>query len=149
MKEKKTSECIGAMIGAVIGLIIVNSLPGWAHLTKGIILESWSKVLWAANLSMILQIVGNFFLAIYRPARLYSFIQLILALAGLLSVIVFFQVFPLDFSHVVGNWANILAKVLLVLGIIGSVIAAIVYLVRTILGNGYKPKQPESTGQEQ
>jgi hypothetical protein len=79
MKEKKTSECIGAMIGGVIGLIIVNSVPLWAHLTNGIILASWGKILWAANLSMILQIVGNFFLAIYRPVRLYSFIQLLLA----------------------------------------------------------------------
>lgn len=147
MKEKKTSECIGAMIGCVIGLIIVNSVPSWAHLTNGIILESWSKVLWAANLSMILQIVGNFFLAIYRSARFYSFIQLILALAGLVSVIVFFLVFPLDFSKVVGNWVNIMAKVLLVLGIVGSLIACIVYLVRTIVGTPYKPKAPEIAGQ--
>jgi hypothetical protein len=147
MKEKKTSECIGAMIGGVIGLIIVNSVPLWAHLTNGIILASWSKILWAANLSMILQIVGNFFLAIYRPVRLYSFIQLLLALAGLVSVIVFFQVFPLDFSRVIGNWVNIMAKVLLFVGIVGSVIACIIYLVRTILGTEYKPKQPEIAGQ--
>lgn len=147
MKEKKTSECIGVMIGGVIGLIIVNSVPLWAHLTNGIILESWSNILWAANLSMALQIAGNLFLAIYRPARFYSFIQLILALAGLLSVIVFFQVFPLDFSRVVGNWVNIMAKVLLVVGIVGSIIACIVYLVRTILGTGYKPKEPEIVGQ--
>jgi hypothetical protein len=50
MKEKKTSECIGAMIGGIIGLIVVNSVPLWAHLTNGIILESWTKILWAANL---------------------------------------------------------------------------------------------------
>ena len=144
MKEKKTSEFIGATIGGVIGLIIVNSVPSWAHLTNGIILESWSKILWAANLSMILQIIGNFFLAIYRPARLYSFIQLILALAGLVSVIVFFQIFPLDFSRIVGNWVNILAKAFLILGMVGSTIAVIVYLVRTVVGTQYKPAQTES-----
>jgi predicted neutral ceramidase superfamily lipid hydrolase len=147
MKEKKTSECIGAMIGGVIGLVIVNSVPGWAHLTHGVILESWTKILWAANLSMILQIVGNFFLAVYRPARLYSFIQLILALAGLVSAIVFYNVFPLDFSHIVGNWLNILVKALLILGIAGSFIAVIVHLVRTILGTQYKPKQSEIVGE--
>ncbi len=27
MNEKKISECIGAMIGGIIGLIIVNSVP--------------------------------------------------------------------------------------------------------------------------
>jgi hypothetical protein len=144
MKEKKTSECIGAMIGGIIGLIIVNSVPLWAYLTNGIILASWSRILWAANLSMVLQIIGNFVLAVYRPARFYSFIQLILALAGLLSVIVFFQVFPLDFSQVVGNWVNFMAKALLVLGIVGSFIACIVYLVRIILGTQYKQSLGES-----
>ena len=144
MKEKKTSECIGAMIGGIIGLIIVNSVPLWAYLTNGIILASWSRILWAANLSMVLQIIGNFVLAVYRPARFYSFIQLILALAGLLSVIVFFQVFPLDFSQVVGNWVNFMAIALLVLGIVGSFIACIVYLVRIILGTQYKQSLGES-----
>ena len=144
MKEKKTSECIGAMIGGIIGLIVVNSVPLWAHLTNGIILESWTRILWAANLSMIVQIIGNLFLAIYRPAHLYSFVQLILALAGLVSAIVFYQVFPLDFSRVVGNWLNILVKVALVLGIVGSCIAMLVHLVRTIIGTQYKPAQNES-----
>ena len=144
MKEKKTSECIRAMIGGIIGLIIVNSVPLWAHMINGIILASWSRILWAANLSMVLQIIGNFVLAVYRPARFYSFIQLILALAGLLSVIVFFQVFPLDFSQVVGNWVNFMAKALLVLGIVGSFIACIVYLVRIILGTQYKQSLGES-----
>jgi hypothetical protein len=144
MNEKKISECIGAMIGGFIGLIILNSVPLWAHLTNGIILASWSRILWAANLSMALQIAGNLFLAIYRPARFYSFTQLILALAAPFSVIVFFHFFPLDFSQVVGNWVNLLAKVLLVVGIVGSVIAAIVYLVRTILGTQYKQSLSES-----
>jgi hypothetical protein len=141
MKEKKTSACIGAMIGGIIGLIIVNSVALWAHLTNGIILESWNRILWAANLSMILQIAGNLFLAIYRPARFYSFIQLILALAGLVSAIVFLRVFPLDFSHVIGNWVNVMAKALLVVGIVGSVIAAIVSLVRAVLGTPYRANE--------
>ena len=95
---------------------------------------------------MILQIIERLFLAIYRPARLYSFVQLILALAGLVSAIVFYNIFPLDFSHIAGNWLNILAKALLVLGIFGSFIAVIVHLVRTIIGTQYKLKQPEIVG---
>ena len=147
MKEKKTSVCIGAMIGAVIGMAIVNSVPLWRNLTNGIILESWTKILWAANLSMILQVIGNLVLTIYRPARLCSFIQLMMALVGLVSVCVFYQVFPLDFSRVVGNWVNLLTKGLLMVGIVGSIIAIIVHLVRTILGTQYKPVQNESVQQ--
>lgn len=100
MKEKKTTEFVGAIIGAILGLVIVNSVPLWRYLTHGVVLESWVNILWAANLSMVAQIIGNFVLAIYRPARLYSFLQAILTAAGLISVIVFYNVFPLDFSQV-------------------------------------------------
>ncbi len=99
MKEKKTIGFVGAIIGAIIGLVIVNTVPLWSHLTNGVILDSWVNILWAANLSMVVQIIGNFILAVYRPARLYSFLQAIFSAVGLLSLIVFFNVFPLDFRN--------------------------------------------------
>ena len=138
MKEKKTSEFIGNVIGAIIGLVIVNSVPFWLHLTHGVILETFSTILWAANLSMITQIVGNISLAIYRPARLFNFIQAIMAVAGLVSVIVFYVVFPLDFSQVVGNWLNILTKAALILAMFGTAVGIIIYLVRAVIGTPYK-----------
>jgi hypothetical protein len=139
MKEKKTTEFVGAIIGAILGLVIVNSVPLWRHLTHGVVLESWVYILWAANLSMFVQIIGNFVLAIYRPARLYSFLQAIMAVAGLVSVIVFFNVFPLDFSQVAGSWLNILVKAALVLAMFGTSIGIIIYLVRVVLGTPYTP----------
>jgi hypothetical protein len=138
MKEKKTSEFVGAIIGAIIGIIFVNSVPAWQYRTNGVILVTWVNILWAANLSMIVQILGNLALAIYRPARLYSFLQAIIAFVGLGSTIVFYWVFPLDFSQIVGNWLNILVRVLMVIGMVGSLIAIGVHLVRTILGTPYK-----------
>jgi hypothetical protein len=137
MKERKTVDFVGAIIGAIIGLIIVNSVPLWSHLTHGVILDSWVNILWAANLSMIFQIIGNIILAIYRPARLYSFIQAVLTAAGLVSVIVFYQVFPLDFSQLVGNWLNLLVKGALILAMFGTALGMIIYLVRAIVGTKY------------
>jgi hypothetical protein len=139
MKKKHTIEFIGAIIGAVVGLVLVNSEPLWRSLTHGVVLESWVYILWAANLSMIAQIVGNFVLAIYRPAHLYSFIQALMTVAGLVSVIVFFNVFPVDFSQIVGSWMNLLLKVALGLAMFGSSIGIIVYLVRTVIGTQYTP----------
>lgn len=141
MREKKASEFVGAVIGAIIGLVVVNSVPLWRSLTNGVVLESWGKILWAADLSLITQMVANTFLAIYRPARLFSFFQAVVAAAGLISVIVFYQVFPLDFSQVVGNWLNVLTRVLLVLGIVGSALAVMVHLVRSVIGTQYKPSK--------
>jgi energy-coupling factor transporter ATP-binding protein EcfA2 len=139
MKAKKTLEFIGAIIGAIIGIVIVNTVPLWSHLTHGVILDSWVNILWAANLSMFAQIVGNSMLAVYQPARLYSFVQGIMAAAGLVSVIVFFNVFPLDFSQVIGSWLNVLTKAALILAMFGTSIGIIVYMVRAVIGTQFTP----------
>jgi len=139
MKEKKTMGFIGGMIGAIIGLVIVNTVPLWSHLTHGVILESWVNILWAANFSMVAQIIGNGVLAVYRPASLYSLVQGILAIAGLVSVIVFFNVFPLDFSQVVGSWMNIFLKAVLILAMFGTAVGILIYLVRAVIGTPYTP----------
>lgn len=137
MKEKKTTEFVGAVIGAILGIVIVNTVPLWRHLTHGVILETWVNILWAANLSMFSQIVGNSVLAVYRPARVYSVVQAIMTVTGLVSVIVFYYVFPLDFSQVVGSWVNILVKTALILAMVGTSIGIIIYLVRSLLGTPY------------
>ncbi len=139
MKEKKTVQFVGEIIGAVIGLVIVNTVPLWSRFTHGVILDSWVNVLWAANLSMVAQIIGNFVLVIYRPARLYSFVQAVMTAAGLLSVLVFFNVFPLDFSHIVGSWMNLFLKGALILAMFGTLVGIIVYLVRAVIGTPYTP----------
>ncbi len=139
MKEKKTIDFVAAIIGAIIGLVFVNTVPLWSHLTHGVILDGWTNILWAANLSMAVQIIGNLVLVIYRPARLYSLMQAIFAAVGLVSLIVFFNVFPLDFSQIVGSWLNLFFKFILLLAMIGTLIGTIVNLVRTIIGTQYTP----------
>jgi hypothetical protein len=140
MKEKWTAEFVFSVIAGIIGLIIVNSVMYWRQFTYGVILDSWTDILWAANLSMSVQIAGNSLLAIYRPARIYSFIKMIEAAAGLISISVFFSVFPLDFSLVVGGWMNLLIKGVLVLGIVGSFLAIAINGIRAIAGTEYSAK---------
>jgi len=144
MKEKKTLELIGGGFGAIIGLVIVNTVPLWSHLTHGVVLDSWAKILWAANLSMTAQIIGNLVLAVYRPARLYSLVQGMLAIAALVSVIVFFNVFPLDFSQVVESWMNIFLKAVLILAMFGTAVGILVYLVRAVTGTSYATESNKS-----
>jgi hypothetical protein len=138
MKEKHTPELIGEFIGAIIGLVVVNSFAYWRGWTHGVVLDSWVNILWAANLSLITQLAGYAILVVYRPARLYSFIEMLMAATGLISVVVFYQVFPVDFSQLVGSWLNVLLRVVMILGIIGSAIAILVHLIRTVAGTQYK-----------
>jgi hypothetical protein len=137
MKEKRTSDFVGAILGNVIGIVLVNTVLVWRQYTHGVILESWVDILWAANLSLVVQIVGNAVLSAYRPARAYSFIQAVHSAAGLLSTIVFFVVFPLDFSQVGVDWLNTLVKAVLILGMVGASIGVIVNLVRAAAGTPY------------
>ena len=139
MREKKTFEFVVSVVVNLIGIAIVNTAIIWRQYTNGVILESWIDILWAANLSMIVQVVGNILLAIYRPARMYSLIQAIFAAAGLVSVIVFYNVFPLDFSQMLGNWLNTLAKAVLIIAMAGLSIGLIVNLVRAVSGAQYDP----------
>jgi len=137
MKEKRTGELVGSVFGNLLALAIVNTVIIWRQYTHGVVLESWVNVLWAANLSLIVQLGGNLVLAFYRPAGLYAFMEMAFAGLGLVSLIVFFIVFPLDFSVVAGPWLNTLARVLIVLGMAGSCIGTLVWLVRLVSGREY------------
>jgi len=143
MKQKRTGDFIGAVVVNIIVCVILNTLLLWRQWTQGVILESWIDILWAANISFGVQIAGNLLLAFYRPPRLQALMRALFAAASLLSAIVFFIVFPMDFSHLVGSWLNTLLKVLLMIGIGVSAIACVVECVRFVLG---RPTAQESAG---
>lgn len=144
MKEKKTGDFVAAVIVNIIVCVILNTLLLWRQWTQGVILESWIDILWAANISLGVQIAGNLLLAFYHPPRLQTLMRALFAAAGLLSAIVFFIVFPLDFSHIVGNWLNTLLKVLLMIGIGVSLIAFVIEFVRFIMGRPIVQERPEA-----
>lgn len=129
-RVKGPGDYIGAIIGAVIGIIAVNIYPVWQPWTMGVVTDAWPRILWAANLSMVIQICGSFVLLFWRPRWLRNFAELVFSAAGLLSVAVFFAVFPLDFSHIVGDWLNTMMRVILIVGIAGAGIGLIINLVR-------------------
>ncbi|HVP17910.1 MAG TPA: hypothetical protein VMU36_02875 [Spirochaetia bacterium] len=136
MKEKKTGDYVGAVVANIIVLVFVNTLLLWRQSTQGIVLESWADVLWALDISLGAQIFGNLLLCFYRPPWFSALIRAFLAAAGLMSIIVFYIVFPLDFSHAVGAWLNTLLKVVLIVGMAGSVIGLVIELVRFIRAAG-------------
>lgn len=138
MKEQTTGHFVGAILGNLIGIAFMNTVLFWRQYTQGVILPSWIDILWAVNLSLVAQIFGNLLLAFYRPPRFYALMRAFFAAASLLSVIVFFLVFPLDFSRLVGNWLNTLLKVLMVISMGVSLIMGTVQLVRFIVGPGHR-----------
>jgi hypothetical protein len=141
MKEQTTGHYVGAILGNLIGIAIINTVLLWRQHTQGVILSSWIDILWAANLSLVVQMLGNLLLAFYRPPRFAALMRALFAAASLVSLIVFFLVFPLDFSRLVGAWLNTLLKVLIVVGMAVTLITGTVQLVRFIVGPGHKDER--------
>ncbi len=139
MKEKKTVEFIGSIFGAIIGLIVMNTYLIWQRYTHGVVLDSWFNILWAANLSMVVSIVGNLLLAVYRPASMYSFVQMVISVTSVLSAFVFFTVFPVDFAQIGLGFFNYILRILTIVGMVGGSISVVVYLVWLLTGKQYKP----------
>jgi hypothetical protein len=148
MKEKRTSEFVASVVVNVIILGVVNTAPVWRHLTHNVVLASWTHVLWAMNTALGIVILGNLLLAYYRPARLQAFFGMVFDAANFFSSLVFYIVFPLDFSPIVGDWLNTLLRALLIVGMCASAIAFIVHLVRMIVGDAHRvsPAHERSDG---
>ena len=130
MKERKTSELTASSIANAIGIVLFNTVPLWRQYTQGVVLEDFVRILWAANLSFLVQIAGNLSLMFYRPPRFAALVQILATSAGLLSLIVFYVVFPLDFSQVGVAWLNSALRIVLIVGMVGVVIGLIVQTVK-------------------
>jgi hypothetical protein len=144
MKERSLATYMLGLLFPVFGLIIVNSFQYWRPFTGGVVLDSWQDILWAVNLSLAVHLAGYAILIWTRADRFFSLIRAIQTAAGLLSTIVFLQVFPLDFTAWLGSWMNMLFKGLLILGILGSCIGVIVQSVRFVTELLHTPGNPQA-----
>jgi hypothetical protein len=134
VKEKKTGELTASSIANLVGIVLFNTVPIWRQYTQGVVLEDFIRILWAANISFLVQLTGNVSLMFYRPPRFAAFVQILATSAGLLSLIVFYGVFPLDFSQVGLAWINSAFKVVLIAGIGGTALALIIQTVQLAVG---------------
>ncbi len=136
MKEKNSGELTAAAIANAIGVILFNTVPLWRQYTRGVVLQDFVQILWAANLSFLVQLIGNLAMIFYRPPRFAAIVQVLGTATSLMSLIVFFVVFPLDFSAVGVAWINSLLKVVMIAGMGGASLGLIVQSVQ--LGSGWR-----------
>jgi hypothetical protein len=134
MKEKKTAELTVSSIANVIGIVLFNTVPIWRQYTQGVVLEDFVRILWAANISFLVQLAGNVSLMFYKPPRFAAFVRIVTTSAALLSMIVFYALFPLDFSHVGVAWLNTVLRVVLIVSIAGTAVALIVQMIQLAAG---------------
>ncbi len=134
MKEKTTGDLTASVICNAVFAVACNTFPLWRQYAQGVVLDDFMRVLWAVNLSLLVQIAGSLSMIFYRPPRFAAAAQIIQTAAGMLSLIVFYVVFPLDFSVVGVAWVNSLLRVVMIAGMAGAGIAFVVQVAQLAAG---------------
>jgi hypothetical protein len=116
---------VAAAITAAIWFVI-NVWPGWQDLS--FLTDQTTEVLWLVNVSLVVSVAVNLIYAVYDPVWLKALGDLVTTSIGLAVLVRAWQVFPFDFSDYSIDWA-VIARVVLVIGIVGSCIGIVVQLV--------------------
>ncbi|WP_285245542.1 hypothetical protein [Pseudarthrobacter sp. fls2-241-R2A-127] len=141
----RTSPGAGGNLGsAVVNALLlygINIWPGWQvlpFLTAGM-----ARVLDLINASLIAGIVVGVVCVLIRSRVLLAVGNLVALGFSMAAIIRVWEVFPFDFT---GGWSGwpVLVRVLLVVGMVGSIIGAVaelVNLVRALAGIGPRPRR--------
>lgn len=129
---RRTGYVIAALVNAVL-LYLVNVWPGWEELP--FLTSETTEVLGWVNASMIAGIITNLVYVGRDTNRVRAAGDLVTTGIGLVAMVRIWQVFPFDFDLSGLDWA-IVARVFLVIGIVGSAIAMVVRLVSLLSDTG-------------
>ncbi|HET7802189.1 MAG TPA: hypothetical protein VFL38_17335 [Humibacillus xanthopallidus] len=119
----------GSLVVNLVMLWLVNVWPGWQavpFLTAGTVL-----VIGAVNASIVARAVADLVNLVFDLPRLRALGDIVAICFGLVALVRIWQVFPLD---VIGTPWEVVARVLLAIGVVGSVIGIIDAAVRLLRG---------------
>jgi hypothetical protein len=119
---------VSAVLNAVM-LWVMNQLPVWKPF---FLLDSYLDVLWAINMSLIVQIILNLVLVFFHPLFFHHLTQTVFSLLSFIALLWIVRVFPLDFSSRLGDWFNVLFRVVLIVALVGTLIGGITHFVKFI-----------------
>jgi peptidoglycan biosynthesis protein MviN/MurJ (putative lipid II flippase) len=105
----------------------MNQLPVWKPF---FLRDSYAEVLWAINMSLIVQVVLNLVLVFFHPRFFHYLAQTVISMVSFISLLWIVRVFPLDFSSNPGAWLNLVIRIILIVGLVGTLIGGITHFVR-------------------
>ncbi len=125
---RRTGYVVAVLVNAVI-LVLVNVRPGWDVLP--FLTADTTRVLPLVNASIAAGVIANSMYLLADPPALRSLGDVVVTTVGLVALVALWRVFPLAFPGQTFGWA-VLARVLLLLGMVGSVISIAVGLVTLV-----------------
>jgi len=119
---RRAGYVVAALLNAAM-LYAVHAWPGWEALP--FLTEETPQVLGLVTASIVAGLLANIVYLVSDPAWLRTLGDLVTTSIGLAALIVIWQVFPFDFTAYSFDW-ELVARVLLVVGIVGSAIGILV-----------------------
>jgi hypothetical protein len=110
-------------------LVILNETPGWEALP--FLTDDFTLVLGVVNASILAGVVANAVYVVRDPAWLRAVGDIVTTGVGLAALVRLWQVFPVDFT-VTAVDLDLVARWVLVLGIVGSVIGIVAAAARLV-----------------
>lgn len=129
MADRTTTSRSGNLGSAIVNALLlygINMWPGWQGLP--FLTADMSRVLDLINASLIAGIIVNLVCVVIHARTLVALGNLVVIGFGVAAMLRLWEVFPFDFGTGWSGWP-VLVRVLLVLGIVGSAIGAVVEFV--------------------
>jgi hypothetical protein len=129
MADRTTTSRSGNLGSAIVNALLlygINMWPGWQVLP--FLTADMSRVLDLINASLIAGIIVNLVCVVIHARTLVALGNLVVIGFGVAAMLRLWEVFPFDFGTGWSGWP-VLVRVLLVLGIVGSAIGAVVEFV--------------------
>lgn len=128
-RNKKFDYIVAIVINAVI-LVIVNQILNWG--TFAFLTQNFKQVLPIQNIQLAITIVFNAIFLLYNPQWFESLLKIVLNAVGIAVILRYLSVFPFDFSAYSGfNWA-LLARWVLIIGLVGCCIGILAEAVKFV-----------------
>jgi hypothetical protein len=132
--KPKAAVQFGYMVAIAVNiamLVIANNILAWGWVP--FLTADFEQVLWLINLSLLATIAVNVVYLAYDAPWFKSVCQIGLGGITIAVAVRTYQVFPFDFSDSQFNWEPV-ARFVIVLTVIGTVITTITALVRLARG---------------
>lgn len=120
---EKKSDLVGAVIGNIVCLFIINLLPSWF---PGFFTPGYSALLSVANLVIVIQIGINLLLLLFSIRWIYFLGQSAINTFGVVSMVTAIVIFPFN----IGYGLDIIVRFGLTIGTVVTAIVGFVYLVK-------------------
>jgi len=125
-KKEKWYDYLIAIFINLLFLYIVNNLLYW---NLSFIAESFTDVLWAVNLSLIVAIVANVSFVLYDPPWFKIISKLIMSFTALVAAFVILTVFPFVINQFI---LAVGLKILIIIGIVAAVVSIIFQIMKMV-----------------